>query len=112
MWLVKKPFLFIIFTGFFLRKLVVANLFIARDLLTPGLLIHPAYVRVPVFLTRDFQILLLANLVSMTPGSLVVDVAADRKEILVHSMYAQDESQVIAEVNEFQNRISKLFEKG
>lgn len=98
------------FTGFFLRKLVEANIFIAKDLLTPGLRIYPGYVSVPVFLKSDFQILLLTNLISMTPGSLVVDVAADRKVILVHSMYAEDKELVLQEVNEFQIKINKLFQ--
>jgi multicomponent Na+:H+ antiporter subunit E len=107
--LIKKPFQFLAFAGFFLRKLVEANLFIARDLLTPKLLIYPEYVKVPIILDRDYQILLLANLISMTPGSLVVDVAASRQEILVHSMYARDKEKVRAEVDEFQVKIKNLF---
>jgi multicomponent Na+:H+ antiporter subunit E len=108
--LVKKPFLLIAFVLFFLRKLVEANLFIARDLLTPGLLIHPAYIHVPVILNRDYQILLLANLISMTPGSLVVDVVEDRKFLIVHSMYAADHEKVLEEIDEFQIKIKNLFE--
>lgn len=108
--LIKKPFQFIGFTLFFLRKLVEANIFIAKDLLTPGLLVHPDYVPVKVILNKDYQILLLANLISMTPGSLVVDVAPDRKEILVHSMYASNKSKVTEEIDEFQIKIKKLFE--
>ena len=107
--LIKKPFLFIAFTLFFLRKLVEANLFIAKDLLTPGLLIHPAYINIPVILNRDYQILLLSNLISMTPGSLVVDVVEDRKFIIVHSMYATDQEKVIEEIDEFQLKIKNLF---
>ena len=98
------------FTGFFLRKLVEANIFIAKDLLTPKLKIHPDYVPVQLILKSDFQILLLTNLISMTPGSLVVDIAAGRNMIMVHSMYAQDKEQVVLEVNEFQHKINKLFE--
>jgi multicomponent Na+:H+ antiporter subunit E len=108
--LIKKPFLFIAFALFFLRKLVEANLFIAKDLLTPGLLIHPAYLHVPVILNRDYQILLLTNLISMTPGSLMVDVVEDRKIIIVHSMYAADPEKVIAEINVFQIKIKNLFQ--
>jgi len=108
--LINKPFLLIAFVVFFLRKLVEANLFIAKDLLTPGLLVHPAYINVPVILNRDYQILLLANLISMTPGSLVVDVVEDRKVIIVHSMYAADHKKVIEEIDEFQIKIKNLFQ--
>jgi multicomponent Na+:H+ antiporter subunit E len=108
--LIKKPFLAIAFVLFFLRKLVEANLFIAKDLLTPGLLIQPAYLDVSVILNRDYQILLLANLISMTPGSLVVDVVEDRKIIIVHSMYAADREKVIEEIDELQIKIKNLFQ--
>lgn len=109
MYLIKKIVHIIGFVLFFLRKLIEANLFIARDLLTPGLRIHPEYVRVKLTLGSDFQILLLSNLVSMTPGSLVVDVSSDRSELLVHSMYAADQQKVVDEVDEFQLKIKNLF---
>lgn len=108
--LIKKPFQFTCLALFFLKKLVEANFFIAKDLLTPGLLIHPDYINVKLMLNRDYQILLLANLISMTPGSLSVDVAPDRREILVHSMYASDKSKVIQEIDEFQIKIKRLFQ--
>ena len=100
---------FAAFAFFFLRKLVEANLFIAGDLITPGLKIKPEFLTVPLLLKSNIQILLLVNLISMTPGSLAVEVAADRKTILIHSMYAADPDKVIDEVNEFQQRIKNLF---
>lgn len=106
----------ILFTGrliafaiFFLRKLVAANVFIAYDLVTPGLKIKPGLFSVPLILHSDLQILLLVNLISMTPGSLAVDLGPNKKSILIHSMYAEDLPQAIAEVNEFQERIKRLF---
>lgn len=109
MYLIKKIVHFIGFVLFFLRKLIEANFFIARDLLTPGLKVHPGYVKVKITLNSDFQILLLSNLVSMTPGSLVVDVSHDRHELLVHSLYAADQQKVMDEVDEFQLKIQMLF---
>lgn len=109
MYLIKKIVHFIGFVLFFLRKLVYANFFIARDLLTPGFRIHPEYLKVKLTLSSDFQVLLLANLISMTPGSLVVDVSPDRSELIVHSMYAADPQKVVDEVDEFQLKIKKLF---
>ncbi|MCW0482808.1 Na+/H+ antiporter subunit E [Gaoshiqia sediminis] len=100
---------FLAFAGFFLRKLVAANLFIAYDLITPGLKIKPALFSVPLILRSDLQILLLVNLISMTPGSLAVDVEPNKKAILIHSMYTEDLDKSIAEVNEFQERIKNLF---
>ncbi|MGD9929482.1 MAG: Na+/H+ antiporter subunit E [Mangrovibacterium sp.] len=99
---------FVAFVVFFLRKLVAANLFIAYDLITPGLKIKPALFSVPLILSSDLQILLLVNLISMTPGSLAVDIDPNKTSILVHSMYAEDLQKSIAEVNEFQERIKKL----
>jgi len=56
-------------------------------------------------------ILALVNLVSMTPGSLSVDLSTDRKVLFIHSMYLEDEDAFIEKIkHDFENRIKKIFE--
>jgi multicomponent Na+:H+ antiporter subunit E len=43
----------------------------------------------------DAAIMLLANLISLTPGTLSVDVSPDRRSLLIHAMFADDEQAVI-----------------
>jgi multicomponent Na+:H+ antiporter subunit E len=75
---------------YFLWELVVANVLLARDVMRPLSRLRPAIVAVPLSLKDDKQILLLANLITLTPGTLSLDVSSDRKYLYVHAMRAED----------------------
>lgn len=80
-------------TGFllyFLKELIVANLRVAYDILTPQSYLNPGIVEVPLDLEGDLEITLFANLVTLTPGTLSLDVSKDRKTLYVHVMYLED----------------------
>lgn len=62
--------------------LVRANLDMARRVVSPSLPIRPALVRVPTSLRSDLGRLVLANSITLTPGTLTVDIDGD--ELLVH----------------------------
>lgn len=70
------------YLAYFLLALVRANLDMARRVLSPSLPIDPALVEVRTDLTSALGKLLLANSITLTPGTLSVDVEGDR--ILVH----------------------------
>lgn len=79
---------------FFLRELVVSSLRVAWDVITPPVYSRPGIVAVPLELRGDVEITLLANLVSLTPGTLSLEVAEDRKTLYVHAMFADPPEQV------------------
>jgi multicomponent Na+:H+ antiporter subunit E len=66
----------------FFIALLKANLDLARRILSPSLLINPAMVEIRTELKSDLGKLLLANSITLTPGTLAVDIQQDR--ILVH----------------------------
>lgn len=70
------------FLGAFAVALLRANLDVARRVLSPSLPIRPAVVEIRTGLESDLGRLILANSVTLTPGTLTVDVEADR--MLVH----------------------------
>lgn len=70
------------YLGYFAVALVRANLDVARRVLSPALPIRPAVVRVRTGLRSSLGRLLLANSITLTPGTLSVDVQDDT--ILVH----------------------------
>jgi len=78
------------FLAFYLKELLLANLRVAHDALTPTHHMRPAILAVPLQARTDFEILLLADLISMTPGSLSLEVSPDRRTLYVHVMYAVD----------------------
>ena len=78
------------FVVFFLLEVVRSNIRVAVDVVTPTSRAHPAIVAVPLEARTAAEITLLSSLITMTPGSLSVDVADDRSVIYVHSMFVED----------------------
>lgn len=86
------------FLLFFLWELLVSNLRVAADVLTPRLYARPRVAAIPLDARTDTEITLLASFVTLTPGTLVLDVSVDRRTMYIHTMYAQNREQAIAEV--------------
>lgn len=78
----------------FLRELVLANLQLAWDLLRPRPPFRPGFVRFPIADLGPTETVLLGNLVSLTPGTLTVDIDDDGEVLVVHSLYAADAAAV------------------
>lgn len=88
------------FAFFFLWELIKSNLRVARDVLTRTDYMKPRIIAVPLDAKTDAEITLLANLISLTPGSLSLDVSTDRRAIYVHVMYAENAESVRREIKE------------
>jgi len=77
--------------GYLLWELVVANLKVARVVLfTPRHRLRPGIVAVPIDLQTDAQITVFANLITLTPGTLSLDVSSDRRTLYVHVVEVGD----------------------
>ncbi len=74
------------FIAFFLRQIVKANLEVIYHTLAPRHRMRPGIIAVPLDVRSDAEITFLANLITLTPGTLSLDVSADRRVIYVHSM--------------------------
>lgn len=77
-------------TVFFLWELLVSSLQVAWDVLTPMHRSRPGIVAVPIDAKTDLEITTLANLVSLTPGTLSLDLSSDQKTLYVHAMFVDD----------------------
>ena len=75
----------------FLRELAVSSLTVARIVVAPSLDIRPAVVEYPLDVKTQREITALANLISLTPGTLSLDVSADRRHLYIHSMSVDTE---------------------
>lgn len=76
--------------GYFLRELLVSNLRVLWDVITPGHINRPGIIGVPLSASTNLEIFILANLISLTPGTLSVDLSEDRKTLYVHVMFLDD----------------------
>ncbi len=86
------------FYGFFLKELVKSNLRLAAVVLSPDLPIRPGIVKVRTRLKSRMGRLMLANSISLTPGTLTVEV--DDEWLYVHwvRVEAQDAEQATVEI--------------
>jgi multicomponent Na+:H+ antiporter subunit E len=98
------------FTAFFLYEIVSSNLKVAHDVLTPKHSMTPRIIAIPLDAKTDAEITLLANLISLTPGSLSLDVSDDKKVIYAHVMYAEDADAARREIKDgLECWVLKLF---
>lgn len=106
----QRVWLLVKFITFFLKELVISNLRVAGWVLTPQLTMRPAVVAVPLTITTDAQITLLANMITLTPGTLTLDVAGDRSCIYVHVIHMEDLEGFRAEIKQgFEQRILEVW---
>jgi multicomponent Na+:H+ antiporter subunit E len=87
---VSKSVRLVAFVAFYALEVVRANLRVARDVITPTSQARPGIVAVPLEVSSDAEIILLTSLISMTPGSLCLDVSSDRRVLYVHVMFLDD----------------------
>ncbi|MBM7066818.1 Na+/H+ antiporter subunit E [Actibacterium sp. 188UL27-1] len=98
--------------AFFLYELLVSSIRVALDVLTPQNIATPAILEMPLDVKSDIEILLVTNLISLTPGTLSLDVTPDRSTLIVHAMFADDPDAVIAELKTGMERLVKeVFEE-
>lgn len=97
---------------FFLYELLMSSLKVAYDVLTPSDFSNPAILEMPLDVKTDFQILLITNLISLTPGTLSLDVSPDRKTLTFHAMYADDPETLIRDMkNGMERLVIEVFEQ-
>ena len=75
---------------YFAWELTVSSLQVAWDVITPVQKSRPAIVAIPLDITDHKQISVLAHLISLTPGSLSLDVSRDARFLYVHGMFVDD----------------------
>jgi multisubunit Na+/H+ antiporter MnhE subunit len=106
--LLKKIYFTLEFIVFYLIKLVEANFYIAWDILTPKMHTKPAFMEVPVTLKSDLGLLLFSNLLSMTPGTLSMDISEDKKTVWVHVLYYSTDDIMLKDFKRIQEKIKRV----
>lgn len=105
---VKRAVTFLVF---YLVKLVLSSLRVAVDVCRPRLRMRPGVVGIPLRTRTDAEITILANLISLTPGTLSLDVSPDRRFLYVHAMDLENGPDALrTEVrNELEGRVLTLL---
>jgi multicomponent Na+:H+ antiporter subunit E len=97
------------FCGFLLGELVQSSLQVAYGVLVPGSR-SPAIVCVPLDVRTDREIAMLANLITLTPGTIALGLARDRRHLLVHAMFAPSDDELRRKIKDgYERRVHALM---
>lgn len=118
--IVREPYGGVLYLGRARRILALLLLFlcelaksawaVAVMVMRPKMDVKPGIFAFPLTVDRDFEIALLANLITLTPGTLSVDVSDDRKTLYVHALDCSDPEAVKRGIAEgFERRILEAF---
>ncbi len=88
----------------FTWELILSNLRVAYDILSPRYRMRPGVVGIRLDARTDVEITLLANMITLTPGTMSLDVSDDRRVLYIHGMYVGDR-------DEFERSIKDGFER-
>lgn len=97
----------------FLWEMVKANFHVAYIVINPVLPIKPGIVKIKTKLTKDSAITVLSNSITLTPGTLTVDVNPEKKELYIHciDVVSEDvEKNTEAIGGRFENLLAEVFE--
>ena len=93
----------------FCRELILSNIAVAKVVLRPKLSIRPGIIAYQTKLRSDFGITTLANLITLTPGTLTMDVSDDRTYLYIHTLNISHPEEVAASIrNAFEKEILEL----
>lgn len=107
----RRPWRIVKLILIFLWELVASAVTVARLVFTPGLKFKPAIVAIPLDTKHDLGITLFANLISLTPGTLSMDVSDDRSTLYVHAMDSDDPEGDKRDMKDtFERRIREVME--
>jgi multicomponent Na+:H+ antiporter subunit E len=95
---------------YFVWELVLSNFRMARYTLSPLRRLHPGIVAVPLEPMSDLELTVLTNLITLTPGTLSLDVSADQRTLYVHVMDVADPDAVRREIKDgFERKVLKAL---
>ncbi|BDA85987.1 Na+/H+ antiporter subunit E [Aureimonas sp. SA4125] len=97
-------------TFFFLREMMLSAWRVATLVLAPKLDLKPGIFAFPLTARSDIEITLLANMITLTPGTLSIDVSEDRSTLYVHALECSNAEGLRRDIAEgFERRIRGAF---
>ena len=104
-----KSWRLVTFTIFFMKELVIANVRMAYYTLSPLNRMKPGFVGIPLEDLTDSELVILSNLVTLTPGTLCTHLSLDRSVLYVHFMHVDDPDKLRREIKDsFERRMLEL----
>lgn len=106
---VLRPLRALHFVGFFLVKLVQATTIVAWEIITPGSRINQGVISIEVLGASDALVTLVANVITLTPGTLTLEVRDDPTRLFVHVLHLRDMEAVRRDVQRLEALAIRAF---
>ncbi|CUH62095.1 Na+/H+ antiporter subunit E [Thalassobacter stenotrophicus] len=107
----KRVFKWVKLIVLFHWELIVSSIYVVWDVLTPRHRAKPGVICVPLKAKGEAEVLLVTNLISLTPGTLSMDVTEDCNTLVVHAMFADNADQIRADIeNGMEKWVREAFE--
>ncbi|MEQ6888672.1 Na+/H+ antiporter subunit E [Halomonas sp. CS7] len=108
---VARPWLLLRFVARVLGDILIANIQVAWLIINPRQRMRPAFVEYPLMLEERFTITLLANTISLTPGTVSANMRMDGKSLLIHTLDMEDEDALIETIRErYERPLKEIYE--
>ncbi|HEC45983.1 MAG TPA: Na+/H+ antiporter subunit D, partial [Epsilonproteobacteria bacterium] len=101
-----SPFWFMVYLYVLLKNLIISNIQISKRILRPDMKLSPAIVAVKTNLKSEWKKLLLANSITLTPGTLTFDIKDDT--LFIHVIEYHEDSNKENIIKEFEDIIAKI----
>ena len=108
---IKHPIKLVLFFLRVLGDIVKANLQVSLLIWSPRRAPQPGFVVYPLHVKDRMVITLLANTITMTPGTVSTNIRQDRSSLLIHALDMSDEKELIKEIQErYEKPLKEIFE--
>jgi len=105
-----RPDLAMVYVVILIWDIIKSNLEVLKLVLGPMNHLQPGMIVVPLDISDPLPITMLANTITLTPGTVSAEVSADKKYLYVHCLHLQDESARIAEIKErYEAPLKRIF---
>lgn len=95
------------YLAIFCKELIKANIDVVKIVLSPRLNITPGIIEYKLDVKTDAGITLLANSITLTPGTLTVDISEDRRTLYIHALHINDARELEQSIRDSLERYSK-----
>ncbi|ADZ89845.1 Na+/H+ antiporter subunit E [Marinomonas mediterranea] len=92
---IKKPFLAVRYFFMVLGDIITANFEVALLVVGPLKKLQPGFVAIPIEMSSDLGITILASTVSLTPGTVSAEISEDKQWLYVHALHLTNESELV-----------------
>ena len=107
---VRRPLKVVGYMAIVLWDIVLANIAVARLILTPGVRLRPVFIEMPLSIDDPFAVTMLAATVSLTPGTVSTDIDTNRGILLIHGLDVQDREATVRRIKErYERRLMEIF---